>query len=515
MTRGLYARSIVGGEERAESAVARSTALGVVPPRSARTEPHVAMLLGLQRSAGNRAVVSLLDRRPSTGVAVPLVAQRALVAGLGSSAASVVSTRTVQRQDEEEYREGGAGWGTDETAMSGESSSSESTGAGSEWSSGGGGGAGGGEGGYESSGGGGEGGGYESSGGGEGGGGGYGSSGGGEEAGGSEEAGGGAGAEWSGGGGAGSEWSGGGGGGEETGEGGSSWWPFGGDEGSEEDSGGHTLEEIQQKLDEGETGTDTDVFVPMGGGPHPIAAAGSDAATDGAVSGFHYGGQIGTVPFGDRPSDEDDADDAMHPHAYTRGGSTGTVPWAGGGGEGKGPKGNQDSGSFQIEVVPKYDSTWGGIRTNASAFVRSGTGIVNVHRDYVTSSPGDQGNGWWVSPRAAGALTTHEEKHLTQGKMVYDSTIQPMLDKIAKSASYGKEIHYRSSTARALVERYVGWEDALRKFKDDDQAWNAPWRQVDTEDFGSAHYPRNMEGPKTIEGKEYKNYAIMNDENPT
>ena len=37
---------------------------------------------------------------------------------------------------------------------------------------------------------------------------------------------------------------------------------------------------------------------------------------------------------------------------------------------------------------------------------------------------------------------------------------------------------------------------------------------VDNEDIGAPHYPRNMEGPKTIEGKEYKFYAIMNDEKP-
>jgi aryl-alcohol dehydrogenase-like predicted oxidoreductase len=45
--------------------------------------------------------------------------------------------------------------------------------------------------------------------------------------------------------------------------------------------------------------------------------------------------------------------------------------------------------------------------------------------------------------------------------------------------------------------------------------WNADQGQIDQEDLASTRYPVPMKGPKTIEGKEYQAYEIMQGEKPT
>ena len=492
--------------------------------------PHVRAILDLQRAAGNRAVVQMLRGD------VP-----------------------VQRQDEE-YEAAGAGWSTNEEAPAAsysadDYSSGETYGPPPppEWS--GGGGELGGDAGQgwasaeaapaqEPAGGGGGGGSEWSSGGGSGAGGGEASGGGGEPApadegsswwpfgGGGQETPRNAPGESAPGGdeGGGSSWWPFGGGGEETpagDEGGSSWWPFGGggdeapsgDDGGgswwpfggddeapgDEEAGEHSQDEMDAKEAEGEIGVKSDVYVTTSGSPvHGVSGA------SGAEFGqFHDGGRRGTVPFRDEMLV--DHHDGM-PHAITTGGKTGTRAWAGGGGAG--PKGNQKTGTFSKQVVPDYDTYWGGIRTNASAWVIPGTGIFDVHRDYMSSDPGDQGNGWWISQNAAAALEAHEQRHLDMAKQVYGSNIQPMLDRIANSKKYGHEINYRSSVSQALVEKYVNWKPSIDKWSSEDALWNADNGQVDTEDLMSPRYPVPMKTPRTIEGKDYEKWLVMPGEKP-
>jgi hypothetical protein len=440
----------------------------------------VGTMLGLQRLAGNAAVVSLLQRRTQW---VPT--SRSGGRFVRASAAPVLSVQTQEDEDE---------WATDETAAEPEAS------AGSEWSSASGstagGSAGGGEGGGDS------GGGADSDGGGEGGGGGAtweggetesagGGEGGGEEPAGAEEP------SW--------------------------WWPFGGEDesasggegggegGGEEPAGEepteeeHSPEEMAAKEAEGEIPPEQDVTVPMSGGPQPYAAA---AAGSG---GFHDGGRVGTAPFAPEMLGQHEPEEDQHPHAFLGGGRTGTAPWSGGG-PNNGPHGNQGVGSLQTEIEPKYDTAWGGIRTNADAWVIRGTGIVDVARDYVSSKSGDQGNGWWVSQAAAGALDTHEQKHIQNAKGLYGSYIQPVLDRVADSANLGKGKTYYSKDARAALARRIGWEQALKDFKSNDTSYNGNNGQVDTEDIGQPHYPRPQKGPRSIGGKDYDNYLIMGSE---
>ena len=529
MSRRPYARDIRGADAADLDGSTRSTAVAVAAPSptAATHQPHVALMLGLQRTAGNQAVLGLL--------------------GMRSARHSLASTRAVQRQDDE-YEDAGSGWGTNEESSSSDYSSGESSGAGSEWSSGGDGGAGGGGGegagggswtggespasespggdyggGSEWSGGGavgGESAGYERSS--EGGAGGEGEGGGGAGAG----AGGGesAGSEWSGGGGAeggaggesaGSEWSGGGGSEEQPAgdEGGSSWWPFGGDEESGDGEGGEegdfSTEEMQAKLDEGEIAPVEDETVSIRSSPIYTPPGGQGPAP----SGFHDDGRSGTVPFGSLDVDDLRGEDAHVPHAITTGGRTGTVAWSGGGKAG-GPRGHPGTGIPSTMVEPKYDTAWNGPFAYASAWVIPGTGVFDIHRTYESSNAGDQGNGWWISARAAAALEAHEVRHIEAAKSAYGSRIQPLLDRIAKSKSVGYHTNYLASHAIAVLQQYIKWKASIDKFVEEDAQWNADGGQIDTEDYVSPSYPHYHNGPKTIQGKSYDKYLVMNDEEP-
>lgn len=453
MRHGIYApRPLAGESDDALRANDRGRDRESVATWAPESGP-VGTMLGLQRLAGNAAVVSLLQGRPRW---VPT----AKASGpFGST--SMGTVLSVQAQEDDD-------WATDETAAEPEAS------AGSEWSSSSGSTAGEGEGGGEPS------------GSGEGGGGGAAweggepESAGGGEGGGEEPAGGGEG------------------GGEE---------PAGAEEASAEESTeeDHSPEEIAAKEAEGEIPPEQDVTVPMTGGPQPYAAATAGSGH------FRDGGRVGTAPFAPEVLGQREPEEHQQPHAFLGGGRTGTAPWSGGG-PNNGPHGNQGVGSLQTEIEPKYDTAWGGPRTNADAWVIRGTGIVDVARDYVSSKSGDQGNGWWVSPAGAGALETHEQKHIQNAKGLYGSYIQPMLDRVADSANLGKAKTYYSKDARAALARRIGWEQALKDFKSNDTSYNGNNGQVDTEDIGQPHYPRPQKGPRSIGGKEYDNYLIMGSE---
>ena len=506
MTWGLSAHRVTGGEPEVDRLRFEriADARGPGTPEYAAA-PHVQAILALHRQAGNAAVVHLLRRDRTVG------------SGRG---------RVIQRQDEDE--EAGQSWGTDET--SGEATYgpppppgwSEDGGPGQGWSqasgqiepaaepepatepSGGGGGASGSSGGEWSGGGG---------------------SGGGGDAGGSEPVVG----PGSGGGEGGSSWWPFGGGEEtprnEPGQaapggdgGGSSWWPFGGGDdaptgGEEPGAGGEdspfSADEIAAKQEEGQPEPVEDVTPPIRSSPiHTPPTAGSAGSVPG---GFHDHGRTGTVPFGS--VDPDAGHDPFVPHAITTGGRTGSIAWSGGGKAG-GPKGNQGTGKPSFAVEPKYDTSWNGPFAYASAWVMPGTGVFDVHRDYVSSNAGDQGNGWWISQRAATALEAHEVRHLEAAKSVYASRMQPLLDRVAKSKSMGYHTDYLASHAIIRLQGYVNWAKSVEKWVDEDAAYNADGGQIDTEDYVSPAYPHNQDGPKTIAGKEYKNYLVMNDEDP-
>jgi len=271
--------------------------------------------------------------------------------------------------------------------------------------------------------------------------------------------------------------------------------------GGAEGDGEHSEAEQAEKEAEGEHGSETDEYVPTGGGGFPVAGAGPSS-----LGGFSDGGRQGTVPFQPESPNAND----LRPHAFINGGKSGTKAWAGGGGAG--PKGNQQAGSIQNQVPPEYESEWGGPLTNASAWVKEGTGVADVTRSYVTSDAGDQGNGWYVTPAAAVALEKHEQSHVQSTKDTYSSKIQPALDKVANSRALGKEVTYKSADAREYIKRQVGWTSAIKDFSDTDMSWNNPnTGQIDLNELGAPTYPHRF-GPVKVGGKDYLNLLKLQNE---
>jgi hypothetical protein len=251
----------------------------------------------------------------------------------------------------------------------------------------------------------------------------------------------------------------------------------------------------KQAEEEAEGPIELDELVPSGGGGYPVGVEGAAEP-----AGFHDDGRRGHVPFGDASAADEEADGSGVPHAFVAGGRSGSRAWAGGGGAG--PKGNQETGSIQKQVVPTYDGEWGGVFSNANAWVTEGTGIADVTRDYVTSDAGDQGNGWYVTDKAADALDKHEQRHVNASKETYEAKIQPALDRVAKSADLGRDKTYWQRDAKTLLARQIGWERAMKDFVDQDQQYNANGGVVDTEDQGSPWYPAKYKDKK-VNGKEY------------
>ena len=267
-----------------------------------------------------------------------------------------------------------------------------------------------------------------------------------------------------------------------------------------------TRAQKDEKRAERDLPPDSEEPVDTTGGPFPIAAAASAGAT------FADAGRQGSVPFGDAEADGFDPlqpGDDLRPRVFIAGGQTGKKAWAGGGGAG--PKGNQESGSLET-VDPDYDSDWGGLTGNASAWVMEGTGTVKVTRSYVSSDAGDQGNGWYVTDKAAGALKAHEERHVASSRSIYADKIQPLLDRILNSYVYGREKVYKSPDAKTLVKRYVDWKSSIDAFRDADIASNAPNNEVDTADVGSPRYPVPYDKPRKVNGKDFPYLLRMRDE---
>jgi hypothetical protein len=233
----------------------------------------------------------------------------------------------------------------------------------------------------------------------------------------------------------------------------------------------HSASERAEKRAEGRDVSITDELVPLGGGSPPSAEAGAGSGA------FVDGGRQGSVPFGAADADLD-PESAHQPRAFVDLGQVGTVTWSGGG-HGGGPHVNEQTGEIQEEIPPEYDTDWGGPGSNASAWVAPGTGIVNVERSYMSAEPGDQGNGWWVSERAASALAAHEDQHVAASQDVYEYHIQPMLDKVEKSAKTGKEAAYFSSRAVAILQAGIQWAKGINEFKRKDTDINEGAGTVD------------------------------------
>lgn len=283
----------------------------------------------------------------------------------------------------------------------------------------------------------------------------------------------------------------------------------------------HPPEERAAKLAEPVEGPTPDEGDPVALGPPPQAGGARGGA------GFVDHGRQGSVPFTDAAAVELEGEPDGEPHAFTAGGKTGGIAWAGGT-YGKGPKGNQPSGLIDPLMPPLMTGEWGGLLSRANAWVVPGTGIAEVERSYVTSASGDQGTGWWVTPKAAARLEQHEELHVKKSRELYETDIQPALDRVAKSADTGKAASYFLSDAKEILRQEIGFWPAVKSFTGWDKSENGKMGAVDRADLESSTYPRERGhrvrdqdgnlGPEikggTVDGKEFAHMLHASDEPP-
>ena len=245
----------------------------------------------------------------------------------------------------------------------------------------------------------------------------------------------------------------------------------------------HPPDERAAKLAEPVEGPTKDEGGDLAYGPPPQASAESRGA------GFIDGGRRGSIPFTDAIASELEGEPDDEPHAFTAGGNTGGIAWAGGT-YGKGPKGNQPSGYVNPVVAPWVTGEWGGLMSKASAWVIPGTGIAEVERSFLTSAAGDQGTGWWVSPKAAARLEQHEQLHVAKSRELYETDIQPVLDEVAKSAKTGKSYSYFLSDVKKHVLDKIKFWPGIESFVAWDKSENGKMGTVDKSDLSSRTYPR-------------------------
>jgi hypothetical protein len=268
-----------------------------------------------------------------------------------------------------------------------------------------------------------------------------------------------------------------------------------------------------EKRAEGEAMSLSEEQVAIGGGGQPVAGFGTPSGAPPLAGAFVDRGRRNTIAFGEAEEqgldreggDVDPGTEDLRPRVFIAGGRTGKAAW--GGGAGAGPHGNQESGSAEL-VSPEIETSWGGAFANADAWVKDGTGTVTVKRDYVSSDAGDQGNGWYVTDKAAAGLDRHERLHVAKSRDLYADKMQPLLDRILMSYQYGKGKVYKSVDAAQLVRQYVDWPASVKSFDEDDKAWNGKGGQVDQEDQFSPNFPRQI-GPGKVNGKAFTNRLKM------
>jgi hypothetical protein len=218
---------------------------------------------------------------------------------------------------------------------------------------------------------------------------------------------------------------------------------------------------------------------------------------DAPPDGFTDLGRVGAVPVGGVQTEDDESP----PQAFINGGQSGTVAWAGGGKKG-GPHGNQAPGSMQKCVAPTYEARFNKATNDADAWVRPGTGAIDVVRSWLGANPGDQGNGFFVTPQAAARLNDHETQHVASSNNIYAAQIDPLLARVADH-SPGLGVASSREAAIDALKAAIHWPESTNAFQQGDKLANSsdPLGIVDTIDLkASGTYPENI-GSGVVGGK--------------
>jgi len=149
-------------------------------------------------------------------------------------------------------------------------------------------------------------------------------------------------------------------------------------------------------------------------------------------------------------------------------------------------------------VAPVYESKSNGIISNSDAWVRAGTGTLDVKRSWVGINAGDQGNGHYVTAGAAARINAHETLHVASTQGHYNTHIVPLLARVA-DRSLGRRIAYTQRGAINSLRSIIRWPETVTNFQNADLADNQPMGTVDTNDLASGTYPVDA-GPGNVGG---------------
>jgi hypothetical protein len=227
-----------------------------------------------------------------------------------------------------------------------------------------------------------------------------------------------------------------------------------------------------------------------------------------AAPGFIDAGRVGTARYGDPI---DGAVEAL-PRAFTDGGQTGSVKWAGG--NGAGAHGNQPPGSIQKQVPPVFFQ----MSSKADAWVKEGTGLVDVTRSWLGVNAGDQDTGHFLTAAAAARINQHETLHVANSRGHYVAIIEPLLTRVsantmdrAVAAAVRNPATPRSVAAlRAIID----WSNSIKAFTTVDKSDNRAGGSVDVADKASGTYVVDP-GPGTVSGKAFQHRVrIPTEANP-
>ncbi len=227
------------------------------------------------------------------------------------------------------------------------------------------------------------------------------------------------------------------------------------------------------------------------------------AAAGAASDGFEDLGRVAVVRFGD-PSPIPRGD--RRPRLFVDGGRTRRIPYTLAAGQG--PRGNQQAGTFQSVVVPRYDSRSLGMFSNSQAWVRAGTGLLTVRRSYLGVAAGNQRNGYYVTTRAAARVDQHEQTHIRNGHRLYNTHLRPLLDRVRsytpRPTGRGRVVtRYLQGSARSALERLIDWTSSLWRFRNADNTTNGVGGTVDRAYLASPGRIFDA-GPGTVSGTSYQ-----------
>jgi hypothetical protein len=92
--------------------------------------------------------------------------------------------------------------------------------------------------------------------------------------------------------------------------------------------------------------------------------------------------------------------------------------------------------------------------------------------------------------------------------MAHDAHVAPLEVRVAARTGEGKALSQGADgpAAKTALDAELKWNDALTKFRAQDNAYNQPGGSVDTADSGSAGWYKDL-GPRTVAGVNYAHYV--------